>query len=575
MSPQRHVLAAQAFALVLCSAAGSASLRAAEDHSFPVEITVDASKRLGELKPIWRYFGADEPNYAYMKDGRKLLAELGELAPGEIYFRAHNMLTSGDGVPALKWGSTNAYTEDGTGKPIYDWTLTDQIFDTYLARGVRPYVQLGFMPEALSTHPQPYRHHWTPSARYEEIYLGWSYPPTDYAKWGELCYQWAKHCLEKYGPAEVQTWWWELWNEPNIGYWHGNPEEFFKLYDFSVEGVRRAIPNARLGGPETAGGPGGTFLARFLEHCLRGTNAVTGSKGAPIDLVTFHAKGAPKFVDGHVRMGIANQLRNIDDAFAMVERFPELKEKPIVIGESDPDGCAACQGPQLGYRNTTMYSSYTAASFSRKHELAAKHGVNLEGALTWAFEFEGQPYFAGFRVLATNGIDLPVLNVFRMFSKMSGDRIAVASSGAVSLDAILRDGVRTQPDVGALASMSRDKRVCVLAWHYHDDDVPGSEAQVTLSLRHLSFPNGRLQLDHFRIDAEHSNAFTVWQKLGSPQEPTAEQFGQLEAAGRLALLHPAEQIEVRDGEAQVRFTLPRQAVSLLMLQLPRGSGTHD
>src|SRR4051812_49512991 len=103
-------------------------------------------------------------------------------------------------------------------------------------------------------------------------------------------------------------------------------------------------------------------------------------------------------------MGIANQLNDIDRAFGVIAKFPELKSKPIVIGESDPDGCAACQGPQLGYRNTTMYSSYTAASFSREYTLADKHGVNLEGALTWAFEFEDQPYFAGQRVLASNGI---------------------------------------------------------------------------------------------------------------------------------------------------------------------------
>ena len=161
-----------------------------------------------------------------------------------------------------------------------------------------------------------------------------------------------------------------------------------------------------------------------------------------------------------------------------------MKDKPIVIGESDPDGCAACQGPQLGYRNTTMYSSYTAASFARKHELAARHGVNLEGALTWAFEFEDQPFFAGFRVLASNGIDLPVLNVFRMFSKMGGQRLAAESDGAVPLDDMLKDGVRAKPDVAALASLD-GKKLCVLVWHYHDDDVPGPDAAVELSLTGL------------------------------------------------------------------------------------------
>src|SRR6201999_143176 len=139
------------------------------------------------------------------------------------------------------------------------------------------------------------------------------------------------------------------------------------------------------------------------------------------------------------------QLKTIDEGFAMVATVPELKNKPIVIGESDPDGCAACQGPQLGYRNTTMYSSYTAAVFARKLELAARHGVNLEGALTWAFEFEDQPFFSGFRVLATGGINLPVLNVFRMFSRMgTSDRVLATSSGQAPLDEILRAGVRGQ-----------------------------------------------------------------------------------------------------------------------------------
>ncbi len=183
-------------------------------------------------------------------------------------------------------------------------------------------------------------------------------------------------------------------------------------------------------------------------------------------------------------MGIAAQLATIDQGFATIASFPELRRTPIVIGESDPEGCAACQGPQLAYRNGTMYSSYTAASFARKHDLAARHGVNLEGALTWAFEFEDQPYFAGFRALATNGIPLPVLNVFRMFSKMGGRRVAAESSAQVPLDAMLREGVRGAPDVAALAS-AEASRLAVMVWHYHDDDVPGPDAAVELAVAGL------------------------------------------------------------------------------------------
>jgi len=486
------------------------------------------------------------------------------LAPRQVYFRAHNMLTTGDGTPGLKWGSTNAYTEDSTGNPVYDWTITDRIFDTYLERGVRPYVQLGFMPQALSIKPEPYRHHWTPEAKYDSIYLGWTAPPKDYAKWGELCYQWTRHCVEKYGRDEVGTWWWELWNEPNIRYWGGTPEEYFKLYDYSVAGVRRALPAARIGGPETAGGAGGGFLEAFLNHCVKGTNAVTGNTGTPLDLIAFHAKGAPAFVAGHVRMGISNQLRDIDGAFAAIARFPTLKHLPVVIGESDPEGCAACQGPQNGYRNGTMYASYTAAIFARKHDLAAKHGVNLEGALTWAFEFENQPYFAGFRVLSSNGIDHPVLNVFRMFAKMSGQRLEVASDGAIPLDAMLSKGVRQQPDVSALAARDGN-RLAVMVWHYHDDDLPGPAAAITLVIPGLPTASGSAHVTHYRIDESHSNAFTLWQALGQPQQPPPAQYAELEQAGQLATLAPPATIPVDNHSVSIAFPLPRQGVSLLVI----------
>jgi xylan 1,4-beta-xylosidase len=562
-------LAAGALASELLPA--MASCREAEtprgqEGAFPVEIRIDVAAPQGDLRPIWRFFGYDEANFTYMKDGKKLLSELGKLGKPQVYVRTHHLLTSGDGKPGLKWSSTNAYTEDAAGNPVYDWTITDRIFDTYLARGLKPYVQMGFMPEALSANPKNYPHDPPP----EKLIFpgeGFSYPPKDYAKWGELCFQWARHCGEKYGPAEAASWYWEVWNEPNISYWRGTPAEFHKLYDFAVEGVRRALPKARVGGPETAGGPGGPFLRDFLEHCARGVNYATGRTGAPLDFLSFHAKGSPKFENDHVRMGLSNQLNDIDRAFAVIASFPEFKEKPIVIGESDPEGCAACKGPQNGYRNGTMYSSYTAASFARKHDLAIKHGVNLEGALTWAFEFENQPYFAGFRVLASNGIDHPVLNVFRMFGKMSGRRLAVRSDREVSLNSILTSGVRAEPDVSAIAGWDK-RRVCVMLWHYHDDDLPGPEAAVACALHGLPQATGKAIVRHYRIDAAHSNAYEVWKKMGSPQSPTREQTAQLEKAGQLTLLGPPETLQIADRELHLSLTLPRQAVSLLEIEMP-------
>ena len=545
--------------------AALASPAIAADAGRPVTVTVDASRSEGPLPPVWRFFGADEPNYATMKDGRKLLVELGNLRRGEVYFRAHNLLNTGDGTPAFKWGSTNAYTETPDGKPVYDWTVVDRIIDTYLARGIHPYLQIGFTPEALSTAPAgvPYQHLWRPGFDYKLIATGWSYPPASYEKWGELVYQWTLHNIGRYGRDEVAKWYFEVWNEPNSNfYWQGTPQDFYKLHDVAIAAVRRALPVARVGGPDVAGA-GGAFMDGFLEHVSSGKNYVTGEIGTPTDFLAFHAKGRPAFVDGHVRMGISTHLKEVDNGFQKIAAVGALAAKPIVIGESDPEGCAACPGPQNAYRNGTMYSSYTAASFARIWELAQKRHVNLEGVLTWAFEFENQPWFAGYRQLSTNGVNLPVLNVFRMFAKLGPVRIAAASDAQIPLDQIVADGVRGETDVGALATRTPQGGVTVLVWNYHDDDVPGPAAAVRLTIK------GRKPKDTgaaivWRVDESHGNAFAAWKAMGSPQSPNAAQYEQLEKSSALEAQTLQTQT-VRRGTVQLDLSIPRQGVALVVL----------
>ncbi len=533
-----------------------------------VSITVELAKKRGPMTPIWAFFGYDEPNYTYMKDGRKLLTEISRLSPVPVYVRAHSLLVSGDGTPALKWGSTNAYTEDAAGNPVYDWTIIDKIFDTYIERGMKPIAQIGFMPKALSTKPEPYRHNWGPDQKYATIFTGWAYPPTDYQKFATLVYEWVRHSVARYGKKEVESWYWELWNEPDIDYWKGTTEEYIKLYDYTADAVKRALPTARIGGPETTG-PGSEkaalFLKTFLDHIVNGKNYVTGKRGAPLDVITFHAKGQPQLVNGTVRMNMGKQLRDIDKGFEIVASYEDLKKLPIIIGESDPEGCAACSedfNPQNAYRNGTMYASYTAASFARKWDLAAARGINLKGAVTWAFEFENQPWFRGFRDLATNGVDKPVLNVFRMFGLMSGDRVAVRSDSAYDYIKIRDSSVRGErADVSAFAT-SGNRTAAVMVWNYHDDNTTAvPAAPVTVTVKGL--PAGPVLLHHYRIDKDHSNAYEVWKKLGSPQNPTPAQIRELEAAGQLQLLQTPEWLKINAGEATLNLKLPRQGISLL------------
>ena len=546
------------FCICLCSSASS--------QTDTVSITVDLTKDKGPMKHIWAWFGYDEPNYTYMNNGRKLLSEIAALSPVPVFVRTHNLMTSGDGTPALKWGSTNMYTEDSLGNPVYTWTIIDRIFDTYVDQKMKPFVEIGFMPEALSTHPEPYQHHWLPGGS-GKLETGWAYPPKDYKKWAEVIYQWVKHSIQRYGKTEVESWYWELWNEPDIMYFMSPDRvtDYCRMYDYASDAVKRALPTIRIGGPHTTGG-GAWFLRKFIRHCLSDTNSATGKMGAPLDFVAFHAKGTPEIKDGVVRMGMKSQLNNIKSNFEVITSFPEIKNLPVIIGESDPEGCAACgvmTHPENAYRNGTLYSSYEAASIARIYDMADYYGINLLGAVNWSFEFENQPWFAGLRSLATNGVDAPVLNVFRMLGMMSGERVHISGVLRYNFKTICDSSVRgEQTDINALACSTKNV-VTVLLWNYHDEDIQDAGSPVVLTIKGI--PSKRATLTQYRIDREHSNSYEVWKKMGSPQNPSAEQFAELEKAGQLEMHSKPSEIDISNATAIVKMQLPRQAVTLVQI----------
>jgi len=546
-----------------CRGQGSAT------KSDTVRITVDLAKELGPMNPIWAYFGYDEPNYTYMKNGRKLVKELSELSPVPVHIRSHNFLNTGDGVPSLKWGSTNVYTEDSNGNPVYDWKIIDKIFDTYVHNGIHPIVEIGFMPKALSANPVPYKHHWKPGKPYKDIYTGWAYPPTSYEKWGNVISKWVTHCVDRYGKDVVSKWQWEVWNEPNIGYWQGTETQYFKLYDYTAAAVKEAFPEAKVGGP-AATGPGwdkaAKFLKDFLDHCENGKNYKTGKTGAPLDFISYHAKGNPKVVDGHIRMGINSELSDVETGFRIISSYQKFKHLPVIISECDPEGCAACSvkfDPNYAYRNGTMYPSYTAAAFSRIYQLSRKYNINLQGALTWAFEFENHPWFAGFRDLATNGVDKPILNIFRMFGMMQGRFVETHDPSEIKLDSIVANGTHgNRPDIGAMATIS-DHSASIMVWNYDDDAVSASGARVSVTISDLL--QKRVLLHHYRIDEHYSNAYQKWLAMGKPKRISEDQYRTLERAGQLQQLDSPKWIEVTKHKANIRFSLPRHGVSLLKL----------
>src|SRR4051812_47024923 len=544
----------------LVGALGLAALLAcgsAVAQESPAAVSVDLGKSLGAYKPIYSWFGYDEANFTTGRDGKKLLRELRDLSPVPVFVRAHHLLTSGDGVAELKWSSTNIYREDASGKPVYDFAILDGIFDEYKAAGVVPMVELGFMPKDLTSGTNDYQVHYPGRTTAGSVQA----PPKDFAKWQELVRVVTAHLVQRYGANTVKGWYFEVWNEPDIDYWHGTPQQYWELYDRAVAGVRAALPGAIVGGPATTG-PGAPKAYKFLDDFL---THVTAAK-VPLDFISFHAKGRPQIQGGEVVMGLAKELNDVDKGFEIVARH-KMKKLPIILSEADPEGCAACSmkvNPANAYRNGTLYPSYTAAAYKGLFELADRHKVNLLSMLSWSFEFEGREYFEGFRSLSTNGVDKPVLNFFRMAALMKGMRVATTSTGQVALDDIIAAGVRGAADIDALATADTHQ-AAVMLWNYHDAEKAGEAKAAAIAVRGLPSGVSRVRLTHYRIDDTHSNAHTVWKVMGSPQKPNRAKFAALKARDGLQLLEPVREVEVQGGVATFGTILPHHSVSLLQL----------
>ncbi len=631
----------------------------------PVQIHVHLKQANGTLKPVWANVGHDEPNYTYSPEGRGLLQQLARLCACKFHDRTHNLLTTGNGTPALKWGSTNAYTVDAAGRPIYDWKILDRIFDTYKAAKIIPYVEIGFMPRALSAHPEPYHSRWP----HGPLFTGWSYPPRNYRRWSELIYRWVRHEVHRYGKKYVEGWDWEVWNEPDIGYWHGSERQYEKLYDYTAAAVKRALPQAHVGGPATTGPAAphaAKFLRDFLTHCVKGKNYATGKTGSPLDFISFHAKGRTwitlrdkhriaalehrlltkpsvlsclgdpqahrctlrsprdfrltllaafheaipsellfperpasfngggpgpnqqpglparcgfntfngglvgrrcRTVRGEARMDIRQNLEDIAHGFAIVAGFPSLRRLPIMISESDPDPCAACSAslyPRNSYRNTPQYASYEAELLSDTLTLAARYHVHLQGYVSWAFIFPGHPYFYGYRSLATHGIAKPVLNAFRMFGMLQRRRVRATSSGQWSPRQLPGKRAWKRPDIGVLATRGGDV-ASILVWNYDDRSVSTPPAKIEITVDGLPAKVSRVLSMQFSIDREHSDAYTAWKAMGSPQSPTPEQIAALKAAGQLQLMSSPEWLGAHGGKVKLSLSLPQPGLSLFRL----------
>jgi len=518
-----------------------------------VQVRVDCAQSLGTIRRVWASIGYDELNWTYTPRGTALYRVLGDdvFTGGPYDVRMHNTFTSGTGLSRPAGGGGNPYHEMPDGTVRYYWDILDRAFDTIVAHNGVPLIELGFMPRDLSRATVP-----------EAVFGGshdlgvepyesgaWKAPPKDLSKWGDLVAAFVAHLVARYGVARVETWRFELWNEPDIrNYWHGTFEEYAVLYDVTAAAVKRTCPSASIGGPATTD-DGTTFLARFLDH-LEAT-------GATPDFLSFHTKGAyytPRRVynpfldvpkDGPSATKMLDDIRRNLAAIAAHPRFADV---PVYVDECDP-AVGTIYGvhdnPNFAVTNTEHYASIVC------HLAAALLDTpQVERMTHWAFYMEGKRWFEGNRTLVDNAnVEKPILNGLRLLERLAGgDRLAAASD---------------TPGVSALA-VRLPGLLRVLLWHH--DDIWWEDGTIALALAIAGSADQR-DARLWRLDSAHANTHTAWQALGASDDPTPEQIAAIRAAGVLR----GEQLPLdrADGTLHARFDLPKYGIALLEIATER------
>ena len=546
-------------------------------HVRAAVVRVDARDDRGALPRPWTSLGYDEINWTYTPQGTRTLKTIGAFAETAYHVRPHYIFNSGTGLGLPHWGAGNVYHEDADGNPFYDFTIADQTYDTIVAAGHHPLVELAFTPRALVPEERAkadFAFTASPTL-YSEYEAGWwSYPPKDYAKWGGLVAALVAHCRDRYGAEEVSHWLWELWNEPDISYWRGTPEEFHELYAVTAAAVRGVLPEAKVGGPTVTGGDAGAvFLRGFLAACAE--------RDLPLDFISFHTKGShftPWRTYGPIGAPAPEQqspstvkmLREIDRALAVIEEFPQYTGLPAIVDECDasvPAHWGVYDNPNFAYRNTEYYPVFQAKLMKKVLDLNEQHTAQVAEATTWSFSMEGERYFEGTRSFVTaSGIEKPLMNAYRAFAHLGDRRIGATSDAAAATDDLPALGSGLPEEVDVLASRATaDGRVAVLVWRHADDQYAADDAATPVELSVSGLAAGEWTVTHWRIDQGHSNSHTVWQDLGAPQDPTPEQLATI--ADRQGLERFADDVtrNVGDGGLDLRVELPLPALSLIVL----------
>ena len=472
-------------------------------------IEVDANAPSHPFPHFWeKMFGSGRASLSLRESYRHDLRETKRITNFE-YVRFHAIFHDEVGV----------YDEDASGKPTYNFSYVDQIYDGLLENKVRPFIELSFMPKKLTSDPNALHAFW-----YKQNVA----PPKDWTKWDELMEAFARHLVQRYGEDEVANWYFEVWNEPNLDFWVGNPKQptYFELYDHTARAIKKVSSRLRVGGPSTAQA---AWADAFLAHCKE--------KNVPVDFVSSHVYGNDKTEDV---FGTHENISRNDMVCRAVNKVHQqitasaYPHVPLIWTEYN---AAYSNQPQV---TDSAYMGPFLANVIRQCD-----GLT-EMMSYWTFSdvFEEQgvvktPFYGGFGILAERSIPKPAFNDFALLHRLGDTRLDVSSDSA-------------------LVTRRKDGSLVIAVWNLFLPEQAGSPKTVTLHFKGSpSARSARITI----VDKEHGSPLPTYDKLGQPQSPTLLQIEELRKA---ASLPPAQQQKITNGS--VTLKLQPHALALIELE---------
>lgn len=536
-----------------------------------VELSIDLSVSKGNYKKFWGGIGYNSFKAGTLNSmNQKLfqaMAEVNRRNPGSFsYIRAFNIFSNGDAINQYGEGC-EIYSEDNMGKPIFNWETCDAVFDEVVSYGFDVMVDFTLMPIELASNKQ----------RIQPWFGANMSPPLSHEKWANLVSETTRHLIERYGLERVSRWYFEVWNEPDLAwlFWipdtdHPNPrlrewgdmDAYNKLYDFTVDAVKKVHPDLRVGGPAVAG----TYIEPFLEH-LDKKNYVTGKKGTPVDFLSFHSYGSV----------FEKVISKIDDIHRTAGKIKKEHQKlPYIISEFSP---SPYDLPWYITRYPALWLIATVDAIFNYADQTGRAEFLPEMMIYWTSpvikDFGKDPVHAKTDGLATTLgsqrqiLKLPVFNAYEMLGYLSNERVTVSSSFAFP---DFKKNLHNEFSnlLSAIATKS-DSSFEILLYQFTENDAfSKNKKEYTVRLKIENIPDDIYALRKYLIGESQGNSYTAWQQLKSVTDPDESQFAMLDQKDDLTLVSPAYQPEFRAGNFSTQLKLNNNEAMLLVF-----SKVHD